>query len=79
MQNSKFTRSKAERDGNEDGFSLTMIHKLNHMLERRLPERRVFLRSDSETRYLRLSPLTQLVAVTGTTVIAAWIDRKSVV
>jgi len=56
-----------------------MIHKLNHMLERRLPERRVFLRSDSETRYLRLSPLTQLVAVTGTTVIAAWMIVASAI
>jgi len=56
-----------------------MIHKLNHMLERRLPERRVFLRSDSETRYLRLSPLTQLVAATGTTLIAVWMIIASAI
>ncbi|SFI62257.1 M23 family metallopeptidase [Celeribacter neptunius] len=49
-----------------------MLKKLNHMLERRFPERRVFLRSDTDTRYLRISPLTQLVAFTGTTVFAAW-------
>ena len=49
------------------------------MLERRLPERRVFLRSDSETRYLRLSPLTQLVAATGTTLIAVWMIIASAI
>ncbi|WP_321362956.1 M23 family metallopeptidase [uncultured Celeribacter sp.] len=50
-----------------------MIYKLNHMLERSFPERRVFLRSDNDTRYLRISPLTQLVAFTGTTVFAGWL------
>ncbi|AJE46322.1 M23 family metallopeptidase [Celeribacter indicus] len=49
-----------------------MMRKLNHLLERSFPERRVFLRSDNDTRYLRLTPVTQIVAVTGTTVFAAW-------
>lgn len=50
-----------------------MIRQLNHMLERSFPERRVFLRSDSDTRYLRLAPFTQLMAVTGTMVFATWL------
>ncbi|PTQ74579.1 M23 family metallopeptidase [Celeribacter persicus] len=49
-----------------------MIRKLNHLLERRFPERRVFLRSDNDTRYLRITPLTQVVAITGSTVFATW-------
>ncbi|MCA0044604.1 M23 family metallopeptidase [Celeribacter litoreus] len=49
-----------------------MIRKLNHMLERTFPERRVFVRSDDDTRYLRITPVTQLVAFTGSTVFAAW-------
>lgn len=43
------------------------------MLERSFPERRVFLRSDNDTRYMRISPLTQLIAFTGSTVFAAWL------
>ncbi|WP_417239715.1 DUF5930 domain-containing protein [Celeribacter halophilus] len=50
-----------------------MTNKLNHMLERSFPERRVFLRSDNDTRYMRISPLTQLIAFTGSTVFAAWL------
>ncbi|WP_460273272.1 DUF5930 domain-containing protein [Celeribacter sp. ULVN23_4] len=49
-----------------------MIRRLNHLLERRFPERRVFLRSDNDTRYLRITPITQLVAITGTSVFAVW-------
>lgn len=49
-----------------------MIKMLNHLLERRLPERRVFLRSDTDTRYLRLSPLTQFGVLMGGTVTIVW-------
>lgn len=58
--------------GIEDGFGTAMMRKLNHMLERSFPERRVFLRSDTDTRYLRISPVTQLVALTGSTIFAGW-------
>lgn len=58
--------------GIEDGLDLTMIRKLNHMIERSFPERRVFLRSDTDTRYLRLSPGTQLLAFSGTALFASW-------
>ncbi len=41
-------------------------------LERRLPERRLFLRSDTETRFIRLSPETQLLIWSGCTIVVAW-------
>jgi murein DD-endopeptidase MepM/ murein hydrolase activator NlpD len=41
-------------------------------LEARFPEKRLFLRSDSETRFIRLTPETQLVAWAGGTVVVAW-------
>lgn len=36
------------------------------------PERRVFLRSDTETRFIRLTPLTQITALGGLALIMAW-------
>jgi len=42
------------------------------MLERVFPERRLFLRSDSETRFIRLTSETQLVAWTGSIIVVAW-------
>ncbi len=37
-----------------------------------MPERRVFLRSDTDTRFIRVSPLAQLVAGGGAIAIVAW-------
>jgi murein DD-endopeptidase MepM/ murein hydrolase activator NlpD len=45
---------------------------LSHVLERHFPDRRVFLRSDTDTRYVRLSPATQLIALAGTTLLLGW-------
>lgn len=42
------------------------------MLERVFPEKRLFLRSDTETRFIRLRPETQLVAWTGSIIVVAW-------
>jgi len=42
------------------------------MLERVFPERRLFLRSDEETRFIRLTPETQLVAWSGSILIVGW-------
>lgn len=47
-------------------------NKLKTLLERYFPERRVFLRSDTDTRYIRLSPLGQLTALCGVVGIVAW-------
>jgi len=46
--------------------------RLHDLLERHFPERRVFLRSDSDTRFIRLRPGTQLIAATGACLIVAW-------
>lgn len=46
--------------------------KFHGMLERRFPERRVFLKSDADTRFIRLRPETQLIAVTGGALLIAW-------
>ncbi len=42
------------------------------MLERHLPERRLFLKSDTETRFIRLRPATQAVAIVGTAMVFSW-------
>lgn len=49
-----------------------LLVRLNHRLERSLPEQRLFLRSDTSTRFVRLSPLTQAVAITGSALFLAW-------
>lgn len=45
---------------------------MHAILERYFPERRVFLRSDTDTRFIRLRPATQLIAFTGAAAIVAW-------
>lgn len=51
---------------------MRITHSLNSVLERWLPEQRLFLKSDDSTRFVRLSPTTQLVALGGTAVIFGW-------
>lgn len=41
-------------------------------MERRLPERRLFLKSDTETRFVRLRPGTQALAIVGTATVVGW-------
>jgi len=45
---------------------------MHRILERYLPEKRLFLRSDTETRFVRLRSETQLVALTGGVAVVAW-------
>ncbi len=47
-------------------------HAIHRALERRFPEKRLFLRSDTETRFIRLKPETQLLAWAGSTIIVGW-------
>ncbi|MCX7644704.1 MAG: DUF5930 domain-containing protein [Rhodobacteraceae bacterium] len=47
-------------------------HKINAALERHLPERRLFLKSDTETRFIRLRPVTQAVAICGGALFVGW-------
>lgn len=49
-----------------------LAHRLNVRLERFLPEQRLFLRSDTETRFIRLSALTQAVAISGSALVVGW-------
>ncbi|MEL6840140.1 MAG: M23 family metallopeptidase [Pseudomonadota bacterium] len=49
-----------------------LTKSIHAFLERRFPERRLFLRSDNETRFIRLRPETQLVAWTGSIIVVAW-------
>lgn len=46
--------------------------KVHALLERWFPERRLFLRSEEDTRFIRLRPATQLIAFAGGSVIVAW-------
>lgn len=47
-------------------------YRINTALERHLPEQRLFLKSDTETRFIRLRPTTQAIALVGGTFLLAW-------
>nr|WP_174822593.1 M23 family metallopeptidase [Ruegeria atlantica] len=49
-----------------------MAIKLHSLFERHFPERRVFLKSDSDTRFIRLSSETQVFAVAGVALFVGW-------
>jgi murein DD-endopeptidase MepM/ murein hydrolase activator NlpD len=49
-----------------------LAYRINASLERHLPEQRLFLKSDTETRFIRLRPATQAIALTGGTFLLAW-------
>ncbi|MCW3780812.1 M23 family metallopeptidase [Defluviimonas salinarum] len=49
-----------------------LLGRMHAAIERRLPEQRLFLRSDTETRFIRLKPVTQAVALSGMALILAW-------
>ena len=50
----------------------TLRLKLHKSLEHFVPEKRLFLRTGSETRFVRLSPTAQIIAVLGSTSFIAW-------
>ncbi|WP_106607806.1 M23 family metallopeptidase [Shimia abyssi] len=50
----------------------TLAIRLHALAERYFPERRLFLRSESDTRFIRLKPSTQIIAFLGSTTIVAW-------
>jgi len=47
-------------------------HHLNSVVGRWLPEQRLFLKSNSTTRFVRLGPMTQAVMLTGTALVFGW-------
>ena len=46
--------------------------RVHALLERYFPERRVFLKSDTDTRFIRLGPVSQIMAFAGASAIMAW-------
>lgn len=56
------------------GIYLThrIFHRLNAALEARLPEQRLFLRSDQGTRFIRLRPWMQVLILSASAVILSW-------
>ena len=48
------------------------LYRFHQALERRFPEQRLFLKSDTETRFIRLRPGTQIIALAGGTLALAW-------
>ncbi|SEW15963.1 Murein DD-endopeptidase MepM and murein hydrolase activator NlpD, contain LysM domain [Cognatiyoonia koreensis] len=49
-----------------------LTQRIHAKLEKHLPEKRLFLRSDTETRFIRLKSETQLVAWIGSIAVVAW-------
>lgn len=49
-----------------------ILLKTKAAFERAFPEQRLFLRSEKETRFIRLTPMTQFVALTGSALVAGW-------
>ncbi|MGB5560185.1 MAG: M23 family metallopeptidase, partial [Paracoccaceae bacterium] len=47
-------------------------NRLNAALERVLPEQRLFLRSDTETRFIRLRPGMQALVLSGSALVLGW-------
>ena len=60
---------KGRRDRN---LKSTFFKRLHATLERYLPEQRLFLRSDTETRFIRLRSETQLVVLAGVAGMVGW-------
>lgn len=50
----------------------TLTIKWHALLERYFPERRLFLKSDTDTRFIRLRPGTQIMALVGSSAIVGW-------
>jgi murein DD-endopeptidase MepM/ murein hydrolase activator NlpD len=49
-----------------------LSYRINAALERYLPERRLFLKSDTETRFIRLRPATQAIAMGVGIIVFSW-------
>lgn len=65
--------ARGEWDRQRDGqLGIHMTRSLARTIERTFPEKRVFLKSDSETRFVRLSPGTQAIGLAGCVGVVAW-------
>jgi len=52
--------------------TLPLYGKIHAALERTFPEQRLFLRSDTETRFIRLTSGTQFVGIAGSAMLLGW-------
>lgn len=53
-------------------MKLGLVQRLDRFFGRFLPERRVFLKSDTDTRFVRLSPTAQVMGIGVTIAVLAW-------
>jgi murein DD-endopeptidase MepM/ murein hydrolase activator NlpD len=65
-------RARSEVGNKEATVPSRIGIKAHAFLERNFPERRVFLKSDSDTRFIRLRPEVQLLAFAGSAFVLAW-------
>jgi hypothetical protein len=67
---------QAQKNNNWGYEALTVTSRLttriHAMLERHLPEQRLFLKSDDGTRFIRLRPATQAALITGMGLFVGW-------
>ncbi|MFB2530982.1 DUF5930 domain-containing protein [Paracoccus sp. p4-l81] len=61
-----------ETDTGREDLPRRIAHRLNAVLEKWLPEQRLFLKSDSSTRFVRLRPTQQAVALGGVALVFGW-------
>ncbi|MCR9067452.1 MAG: M23 family metallopeptidase [Rhodobacteraceae bacterium] len=53
-------------------MTLRLLNRVNAALDKRLPEQRLFLKSEDGTRFVRLRPLTQAAIIGGTAAFIGW-------
>ncbi len=56
----------------DEAVKSRLTQAIHHKLEKWFPEKRLFLRSDTETRFIRLMPETQLIGWAGAVVVVGW-------
>jgi murein DD-endopeptidase MepM/ murein hydrolase activator NlpD len=56
-----------------------LSYRLHAALERVFPEQRLFLKSDHDTRFIRLRPVTQAIAAVGGALLMAWLIVASAI
>ena len=56
-----------------------LSYRMNAALERVFPEQRLFLKSDQDTRFIRLRPMTQAIAAVGGALLMAWLIVASAI
>ena len=59
-------------DDKDMGLHKHLYNRMNSALERWLPEQRLFLKSDRSTRFVRLRPVVQAVALAGGLALFGW-------